>query len=92
MRFLCCSKRLCVFFFLKTPYALPNFSMAHAHRYGQTGAGKSFTMEGQPEPPALRGIIPNSFLHIFEKVAAAKAGQQFLVRASYLEIYNEEVS
>jgi kinesin family protein 3/17 len=49
-------------------------------------------MEGQPEPPALRGIIPNSFLHIFEKVAAAKAGQQFLVRASYLEIYNEEVS
>jgi len=48
-------------------------------------------MEGEPEPPELRGIIPNSFLHIFEKVGAAKTGQQFLVRASYLEIYNEEV-
>jgi hypothetical protein len=49
-------------------------------------------MEGAPEPPELRGIIPNAFLHIFEKVALAKAGQQFLVRASYLEIYNEEVA
>ena len=133
-------------------------------------------MEGAPDPPELRGIIPNAFLHIFEKVgprasgkergearrahqgvgswwhaagaagrlsfaaraaatpasltrrhsplsllsptpflslrsslfplrprtpaggrrrfaqvAVAKAGQQFLVRASYLEIYNEEV-
>jgi len=61
-------------------------------RYGQTGAGKTFTMEGAPDPPELRGIIPNAFLHIFEKVALAKEGQQFLVRASYLEIYNEEVS
>jgi kinesin family protein 3/17 len=48
-------------------------------------------MEGAPEPPELRGIIPNAFLHIFEKVSLAKQGQQFLVRASYLEIYNEEV-
>jgi hypothetical protein len=29
--------------------------------YGQTGAGKSFTMEGRPDPPEMRGIIPNSF-------------------------------
>ena len=36
--------------------------------YGQTGAGKSHTMEGYPEPPELRGIIPNSFKHIFDKV------------------------
>lgn len=36
--------------------------------YGQTGAGKSHTMEGYPEPAELRGIIPNSFRHIFEKV------------------------
>ena len=36
--------------------------------YGQTGAGKSHTMEGYPEPPSLRGIIPNSFKHIFDKV------------------------
>ena len=36
--------------------------------YGQTGAGKSHTMEGYPDPPELRGIIPNSFRHIFEKI------------------------
>jgi len=43
-------------------------------------------MEGAPDPPDIRGIIPNAFLHIFEKVGLATAGQQFLVRASYLEV------
>lgn len=47
-------------------------------------------MEGRPDPPSLRGIIPNSFQHIFEHVSTAK-NLQFLVRASYLEIYNEEI-
>lgn len=47
-------------------------------------------MEGRPDPPTLRGIIPNSFQHIFDYVAAAPQ-TQFLVRASYLEIYNEEI-
>ena len=59
--------------------------------YGQTGAGKTFTMEGVPDPPELRGIIPNAFQHIFDKVAVAEEHQHFLVRASYLEIYNEEI-
>ncbi|KAH8046117.1 hypothetical protein JL722_13836 [Aureococcus anophagefferens] len=59
--------------------------------YGQTGAGKTFTMEGVPDPPELRGIIPNAFQQIFDRVALAQEGQQFLVRASYLEIYNEEI-
>ncbi|TMW68053.1 hypothetical protein Poli38472_007725 [Pythium oligandrum] len=55
--------------------------------YGQTGAGKSHTMEGYGDQP---GIIPNSFKHIFGKVAIAK-NKRILVRASYLEIYNEEI-
>ena len=59
--------------------------------YGQTGAGKTFTMEGVADPPSLRGIIPNAFQHIFDKVAVAEERQHFLVRASYLEIYNEEI-
>ena len=58
--------------------------------YGQTGSGKTHTMEGRADPPHLRGIIPNSFQHIFDFVSSAK-DQQFLVRASYLEIYNEEI-
>ncbi|KAJ8607170.1 hypothetical protein CTAYLR_007347 [Chrysophaeum taylorii] len=59
--------------------------------YGQTGAGKTFTMEGASEPPELRGIIPNAFQHIFDRVAVAEETKQFLVRGSYLEIYNEEI-
>jgi kinesin family protein 3/17 len=81
--------------------------------YGQTGTGKTFTMEGNPQAPELRGIIPNSFAHIFGHIAKeserkkcvvdqlnltiilnfclTKIIYRFLVRVSYLEIYNEEV-
>jgi len=59
--------------------------------YGQTGAGKTHTMEGLLDPPEQRGIIPNCFKHIFEAIATTRKGQQSLVRASYLEIYNEDI-
>ncbi|MXQ93761.1 hypothetical protein E5288_WYG016875 [Bos mutus] len=58
--------------------------------YGQTGSGKSFTMQGLPDPACQRGIIPRAFEHIFESVQCAE-NTKFLVRASYLEIYNEDV-
>ncbi|KAJ8258260.1 hypothetical protein COCON_G00172720 [Conger conger] len=58
--------------------------------YGQTGSGKSFTMQGVAQPPAQRGIIPRAFEHIFESIQCAE-DTKFLVRASYLEIYNEEI-
>ena len=48
--------------------------------YGQTGCGKSFTMEGIPDPPIHRGITPRSFEHIFEECAVfepVKAAQGF---------------
>ena len=47
---------------------------------GQTGSGKTHTMEGKPDPPHLRGIIPNSFQHIFEYVLSATSNQHYLVR------------
>jgi kinesin family protein 3/17 len=59
--------------------------------YGQTGTGKTFTMEGVRTVPELRGIIPNSFAHVFGAIAKAEGDVRFLVRVSYLEIYNEEV-
>ncbi|XP_036888837.1 LOW QUALITY PROTEIN: kinesin-like protein KIF17 [Sturnira hondurensis] len=58
--------------------------------YGQTGSGKSFTMQGLPDPPSQRGIIPRAFEHVFESVQCAE-NTKFLVRAAYLEIYNEDV-
>ncbi|KAK3728942.1 hypothetical protein QZH41_016806 [Actinostola sp. cb2023] len=59
--------------------------------YGQTGTGKTFTMEGVRSVPELRGITPNSFAHIFGHIAKMGGDIRFLVRVSYLEIYNEDV-
>ncbi|XP_037298933.1 kinesin-like protein KIF3A [Manduca sexta] len=59
--------------------------------YGQTGTGKTYTMAGSNSAPELRGIIPNSFAHIFSHIAKAKDDEKFLVCVTYLEIYNEEV-
>ena len=58
--------------------------------YGQTGTGKTFTMQGLKDDPELRGVIPNSFAHIFSHISRSQE-QQYLVRASYLEIYQEEI-
>ncbi|XP_067856536.1 kinesin-like protein KIF3B isoform X2 [Heptranchias perlo] len=58
--------------------------------YGQTGTGKTYTMEGLRSDPERRGVIPNSFEHIFTHISRSQ-NQQYLVRASYLEIYQEEI-
>ena len=48
-------------------------------------------MMGVPTEANLRGIIPNSFAHIFGVIEQEETDKKFLVRCSYLEIYNEEV-
>ncbi|KFP09875.1 Kinesin-like KIF3C, partial [Egretta garzetta] len=58
--------------------------------YGQTGTGKTYTMQGAWAEPEKRGIIPLSFEHIFTHISRSQ-NQQYLVRASYLEIYQEEI-
>lgn len=45
---------------------------------------------GVKDDPDLRGLMPNSFHHIFSYVNGSKL-TQFLIRASYLEIYKEEI-
>ena len=57
---------------------------------GQTGTGKTFSMQGIPSDPELRGIIPTCFHHIFDYISRTSS-KKFLVRISFLEIYNEEV-
>ena len=57
--------------------------------YGQTGTGKTHTMEGQPGPED-QGIIPRSFEYIFASIKDSGA-TKYLVRASFLEIYNETI-
>ncbi|XP_066538893.1 kinesin-like protein KIF11 [Hoplias malabaricus] len=65
--------------------------------YGQTGTGKTFTMEGERTPneeftweeDPLAGIIPRTLHQIFEKLTSN--GTEFSVKVSLLEIYNEEL-
>ncbi|XP_060907633.1 kinesin-like protein KIF3C [Labrus mixtus] len=59
--------------------------------YGQTGTGKTYTMQGAWLDPEKRGVIPNAFDHIFTHISRSQSDRQYLVRASYLEIYLEEV-
>jgi hypothetical protein len=58
--------------------------------YGQTGTGKTFTISGLPKDPYLKGIMPRTFENIFKSIEC-DSKKQYLVRASYLEIYNEEI-
>ncbi|KAL6753783.1 P-loop containing nucleoside triphosphate hydrolase protein, partial [Haematococcus lacustris] len=60
--------------------------------YGQTGTGKTFTMEGELAGPH-RGIIPRTVEDIFTYIVNdPEPTSKYLVRASYLQIYNEVIS
>ncbi|XP_049446306.1 kinesin-like protein KIF3C [Epinephelus fuscoguttatus] len=59
--------------------------------YGQTGTGKTYTMQGAWLDPERRGVIPNAFDHIFTHISRSQSDKQYLVRASYLEIYLEDI-
>ncbi|KAL3316234.1 Kinesin-like protein kif3b [Cichlidogyrus casuarinus] len=58
--------------------------------YGQTGTGKTYTVQGVENNEELIGLIPRAFHHIFSCIQSSQAAE-FLVRASYLEIYKEEI-
>ena len=56
--------------------------------YGQTGAGKTFTMNGSTTNFKYRGIIPRAITQIFQEIGS-HYDKEFQVKVSYLEIYNE---
>lgn len=58
--------------------------------YGQTGTGKTHTMEGELSPKSMRGVMSRCFETVFKCIDEVKDAQ-FLVRASYLEIYKENI-
>ncbi len=55
--------------------------------YGQTAAGKTHTMLGNDRDP---GITPRAIMDLFATISNTR-GRAFLLRASYIEIYNEEI-
>eukprot|EP00928_Gymnodinium_smaydae_P048831 TRINITY_DN32700_c0_g1_i1.p1 TRINITY_DN32700_c0_g1~~TRINITY_DN32700_c0_g1_i1.p1 ORF type:complete len:854 (-),score=225.24 TRINITY_DN32700_c0_g1_i1:44-2605(-) len=60
--------------------------------YGITGAGKTFTMTGPDDgAPEAQGLLPRAFGHIFANIDTTSQDIKYLVRGSYIEIYNEEI-
>ena len=60
--------------------------------YGQTGAGKTFTMEGYDDVE-LQGLIPRAVSDLFYSIhSTSSPSSHFLVRASYIQIYNETIT
>ncbi|XP_022280700.1 kinesin-like protein KIF12 isoform X1 [Canis lupus familiaris] len=80
--------------------ALRGFSCT-VFTFGQTGSGKTYTLtgpppqvrraqgEGVPVPPNLAGIMQRTFAWLLDRVQ--HLGAPVTLRASYLEIYNEQV-
>ena len=56
--------------------------------YGQTGAGKTFTVIGLNNDYRYRGLIPRSISEIFKQMTQ-KHDTQYKVLVSYIEVYNE---
>ena len=55
--------------------------------YGMTGTGKTFSMQGTRDSP---GVIPLAITDIFSYIRETPS-REFLLRVSYLEIYNERI-
>ncbi|XP_010520703.1 PREDICTED: kinesin-like protein KIN-5C [Tarenaya hassleriana] len=67
--------------------------------YGQTGTGKTYTMEGEcrraksglnGELPAGAGVIPRAVKQIFDTLEGQQA--EYSVKVTFLELYNEEIT
>ena len=57
--------------------------------YGQTATGKTHTMTGTQAAP---GIVPLAIQDIFDYIQHGdQAAREYLIRFSYLEIYNEQI-
>ena len=56
--------------------------------YGQSGTGKTFTMNGTDELP---GLVPRAFTKIFDLVAERVDNYQHDCFVSMIEIYNENI-
>ncbi|KAL7389114.1 hypothetical protein ABVT39_026772 [Epinephelus coioides] len=56
--------------------------------YGQTSSGKTFTMMGSDRSP---GVIPLAVEDVFQTIKNCPK-KEFLLRVSYMEIYNETVT
>ncbi|KDQ60800.1 hypothetical protein JAAARDRAFT_204605 [Jaapia argillacea MUCL 33604] len=63
--------------------------------YGQTGTGKTYTMQGDlaptpmGNPSAQAGMIPRVLFRLFHQLESSKS--DYSVKISFIELYNEEL-
>ncbi|KAG6818097.1 hypothetical protein H0H87_000001 [Tephrocybe sp. NHM501043] len=63
--------------------------------YGQTGTGKTYTMQGDLNPTPMgnpssnAGMIPRVLFRLFHQLETSKS--DYSVKISYIELYNEEL-
>ena len=62
---------------------------ASVFAYGQTSTGKTYTMTGSNEHP---GIVPQAINEVFDYINNSQDAREYLIRVSYLEIYNEQIN
>jgi len=58
--------------------------------YGQTGAGKTYSMTGSSTVYKYRGIVPRAISQVYA-LTSSKFDQAITIRVSYSEIYNEKI-
>ena len=71
--------------------ALPTHCALHSVLCGpllQTGAGKTYTMSGEAQQYARRGIVPRALHQLFQEVEL-RVDRSYDVKVSFLEIHNE---
>ena len=68
--------------------------------YGQTGTGKTFTMEGGErrneagvswDSDPTSGIVPRALAQLLDTLEDQSDSVEYSVRVSFLELYNEEI-
>jgi len=60
--------------------------------YGQTGAGKTFTMMGKDDPPELKGVTPRTIETLFEAIERESMRYDIAVTAFMVEVYCSKVN
>ena len=57
--------------------------------YGQTGAGKTYSIIGGEPLEVKRGILPRTLDYIFDQLNSA--ANNYKLSANFYEIYNEKI-
>lgn len=92
--------KLNVYFLVECEQRLTSGYNCTIFAYGQTGAGKTYTMlgkgydDGEDFDTSSRGIQPRVLEYLFDRIEEVKGRDdavEALVKASYFEIYNEQI-